>query len=125
MQWETEILSESGVTVLRPRDSVLDDGRPVDLDRVRGHCRELARLGSPGFLLDLSEVEFVDSRGLSVLVLCLMAFTREGARFAVFGANPLVSRLICLTRLDTVLPIYTSLAVALEAAPHDWVAQSS
>lgn len=63
-------------------------------------------------VIDLSDVEFVDSTGLGVLVSVLKMMDAQGA-IAVAGARPTVRRLFEITRLDRVLPLYFDRAEAL------------
>jgi len=55
-------------------------------------------------LIDLGQVEFIDSTGLGVLV-SLMKQMGPGGRIAVVGANAAVRRLFQITRLDTLFVI--------------------
>lgn len=65
-------------------------------------------------LLDLSEVAFVDSTGLGVLVSLLKRMGSDG-RIAVVGANAAVQRLFQITRLDKLFPHHGSHEDALAA----------
>lgn len=51
-------------------------------------------------LVDLSQVSFVDSTGLGVLVALVKRMGQDG-RIAVVGANASVRRLFQITKLDT------------------------
>ena len=59
--------------------------------------------------LDLSDVSFVDSSGLSAMIAAHKHVTASGGRFAVVAppGSPL-TRLMALAGLDQVLPSYTS-----------------
>lgn len=65
-------------------------------------------------VVDLSGVEFMDSTGLGVFVSLLKLMSKEG-RIAVTGARPGVRKLIEVTRLDRLFPLYATLDEA-EAA---------
>ncbi|WGF88295.1 STAS domain-containing protein [Marinivivus vitaminiproducens] len=69
--------------------------------------------GRRRIILDLSEVNFVDSSGLGAIVLCLKQVGRNGA-FVVAGAQGAVARLFKLTRLDKVIRLYPNVAAAAE-----------
>lgn len=57
-------------------------------------------------LLDLSEVTFIDSTGLNVLVAALRSCEQNGCRLELGPHLPAqVSRVFKITGLDTVLPI--------------------
>ncbi|MEQ8768702.1 MAG: STAS domain-containing protein [Planctomycetota bacterium] len=109
MIFDTEYHADWGFTVLRPRTTALGDGGSFESEGIRRRCEELASERPGLYLMDLTAIEYVDSRGLSVLVQCLMVFSKAGSRFAAFGANPLATRLMQLTRLDSVLRVYQDL----------------
>jgi anti-sigma B factor antagonist len=70
-------------------------------------------------VLDLTEVEFIDSTGLSVLLTGLRSVTLRGGRIALAISNPTVLRLFEITRLDSTFDIEPTLGDALQrvAAP--------
>ena len=74
-------------------------------------------------VLDLSDVEFIDSTGLSVLLNALRRVTRAGGRMALVCTNPTVLRLFEITRLDTTFEIVSSREEALRAVRGDEGAQ--
>jgi anti-sigma B factor antagonist len=77
--------------------------------------------GAMQVVLDLSDVEFIDSTGLSVLLNGLRRVTRRGGRMALVCTNPTVMRLFVITRLDSTFRIVGSreAAVAAVRAAHD------
>lgn len=64
-------------------------------------------------VLDLAQVEFVDSSGLGAIV-AAMKQMREGTRLELAALRPNVDKVFRLTRMDTVFPIH----VAAETAVH-------
>ncbi len=70
----------------------------------------------PGrLLLDLSDVEFIDSTGLGGVVSLLKSLGPSGEIWVV-GARPPVRRLFELTRLDRVFQLFATLEDAQAAA---------
>ena len=67
------------------------------------------------FIFDLTGVEEIDSTGANILIHCFMAAQEAGAGLRVAGASAKVARLFKVTRLDTVLPVYPTVAAASEA----------
>jgi anti-sigma B factor antagonist len=63
------------------------------------------------FVFDLSNVEFIDSSGLGILVNCLRKAQKLGGELRVV-ASPRVAGIIKVVRLDQVLPLYTDVAAA-------------
>ena len=75
--------------------------------------------GKTQVVLDLGDVEFIDSTGLSVLLNGLRRVTRRGGRMAIVCSNPTVLRLFVITRLDSTFTIVGSRRAALEAVRED------
>jgi anti-sigma B factor antagonist len=71
--------------------------------------------GAPIVVLDLSDVDFIDSTGLSVLLNGLRRVTRQRGRMVLVANNPTVLRLFEITRLDSTFDIRATRAEALEA----------
>jgi len=65
------------------------------------------------FVFDLLETDFIDSSCLGILVSCLRKAKAAGGELRVV-ASPRVARIIKLVRLDTILPMYTTLSAAYE-----------
>jgi anti-sigma B factor antagonist len=71
--------------------------------------------GCTSLVLDLTDVMFIDSTGLSVLLSALRQVTHAGGSMAVVCSNPTVLRLFEITRLDTTFDIHARLEPALAA----------
>ena len=65
-------------------------------------------------ILDLANVEFIDSTGLGVLVSMLKQMGTNG-RIVIVGASPAVKRLLQITRLDTLFFQCDSMSAAHDA----------
>ena len=66
-------------------------------------------------VLDLTDVMFIDSTGLSVLLNALRRVTRAGGRMAIVCSNPTVLRLFEITRLDGTFDLHAGVEPALAA----------
>ncbi len=66
-------------------------------------------------VLDLTDVVFIDSTGLSVLLNALRRVTRAGGRMAIVCSNPTVLRLFEITHLDTTFDLHAGVEPALAA----------
>ena len=73
--------------------------------------------GHQRLVLDLSQVEFVDSSGLGAIVACLKRLSPEGI-LAIVGVKGTVGKLFALTRMDRVFPIYDTVDAAVEGMSH-------
>ncbi|NUQ80508.1 MAG: STAS domain-containing protein [Bacteroidetes bacterium] len=64
-------------------------------------------------LLDLSEVQFADSSGLSSILVAHRMTTGKGGIFGLVGAQPAVEKLIGISHLDRVLLMYDNMEDAI------------
>lgn len=76
----------------------------------------LAAAAGPGALIvvDLSQVEFIDSTGLSVLVRALARARDEDGALAVVATTERVTKVLRLTGLDAVLAVYETVDAAVQ-----------
>jgi len=65
-----------------------------------------------GVLLDLRQVSFIDSSGIAALVQGLTRARERDLALALVGATEPVLRILRLTRLDAVFPMYDTLEEA-------------
>lgn len=76
--------------------------------------------GRPSLVvLDLERVEFLDSVGLSVIIGGYKRLRHEGARLHLAAPRAIVRRVLDLTRVDTVVPTYDTVADAEASCPSD------
>lgn len=61
-----------------------------------------------GVIIDLSEVPYMDSAGLGVLLGHWSHTQRGGHRYALVGITPRVRTIFEITHTDTVLPIFAT-----------------
>lgn len=71
--------------------------------------------GKRNILLDLSEVQYADSSGLSALLRANSLCAEAGGIFVVFGLSPHVEKLIKITMLDRVFTMLATQQEAIEA----------
>lgn len=70
--------------------------------------------GGPALVvLDLSNVEFIDSSGLGAIVAAMKNMSGE-RRLALAGLTPAVERVFKLTRMDSVFSVFPTLQGALD-----------
>lgn len=69
-------------------------------------------------IVDLSEVTYVDSAGLSALLLAERQQSAHGGDVRLVGANQTVQSLLRLTQLDRVFSMYPTLEEAMNAEEH-------
>lgn len=96
-------------------DIVALAGRLVMADVPQTRQRLLATVeqGNGKLILDLAEVGFMDSSGLSVLVSVLKAARLKNGEVVLLHLNPTIRSLLELTRLQQVFSIFENEAAAL------------
>ncbi len=75
----------------------------------------LAKTGHVCFVINLSDVEFIDSAGLGVMVSALRKVNKKGGDVKLAEPRDSVRMLLELTRLHQVFDIYDGLSDAVEA----------
>lgn len=83
---------------------------------IKQYLANLFDNGSKELLLNLSHVSFMDSAGLSVLLVGKRSADDCNADFSIFGLQGYVNNLIELTHLNRVIPIYVSEEDAIRQA---------
>jgi len=100
---------EAGVTVVSVAADRIDAAAAI---RFKDAMRAAIPEGPRRIVLDLGEVEFIDSSGLGAIVSVMKALG-EGQRLDLAAMQPNVDRVFRLTRMDTVFPIHADLARAV------------
>jgi anti-sigma B factor antagonist len=98
---------------------VLDITGEVKLgDSAEKLSEELAKLLEDsqieGVILNLENINYIDSTGLGELVGYLSRFQDSGKRLKLVNPNQTIVKLLQLTRLDRIFNIYTSEEAALD-----------
>ena len=101
------------VTVAKMTGRLNAASSPEAKDRLKG----LAGEGSSNLLLDLSELSFIDSSGLSALVSGYKAAVEAGGSLKLAGLVPQVREVFALTHLDRVFETFPDVATALASFP--------
>ena len=84
--------------------------------KLREHMRALIEDGRHQIVLDLNDVEFLDSTGLGVVVGIYHRLRTVGGSLVLVGANERVRRVFHITKLTSIFTLYPTLDAALEAA---------
>jgi anti-sigma B factor antagonist len=99
-----------GVTVLDLSGRITLGEGSVQL---RDAIRDLIGKGQKSILLNLSEVNYIDSSGLGELVSAYTTARNQGAALKLLGLSKKVNDLLQLTKLYTVFDIYDDEASAI------------
>jgi anti-sigma B factor antagonist len=101
------------------KTTILDISGDIDL----AHSSEVRRIvltefrekRTPRVILNLLEVNYIDSSGVASLVEGLKASRDVGSRLILFGLSPIAHEVLQLSRLLTIFEIYDTEEKALEA----------
>jgi len=85
-----------GVLLVRPLEKRIDSG---NASLFKSQMVDFIFQDYLHIVLDMSEVEFMDSSGLSALLSTFKTISRKG-RLAMFGVGANVGKLFSITRLD-------------------------
>ena len=99
----------------------LDDDRTVTFQfthldyrntpEVKKALLEIVTKDHPQVLLNLQQVDFIDSTGLGLLLFIKRHCDSLNGKVALTGLKPYVSNLVCITNLHRAIPVY-------QAAPY-------
>ena len=64
-------------------------------------------------VLDLSELNYVDSMGVGILVMCSGKMTRAGGELRMASLQPRIAELMKITKLDQIFLLYPTAAAAI------------
>ncbi|MEU3838798.1 STAS domain-containing protein [Streptomyces sp. NPDC028635] len=92
---------------------------------LRAQAWTVVEQGTPHLVLDLAQVDYVDSTGLSTLIVLLQAAQEAGGSLRVASVPDRLMRMVTLTGISTLLPIHDTVADALAALAADGDADSA
>lgn len=112
---EIELMGATAVATLTVTELSRDHGAEL----LAGLLDELASSGATHFVLDIQNVQFMDSTCLGCLVEALNRLAATGGRIALVNADHSVAYLFRMTRLDRVFPVCTDVMAALKAVERE------
>lgn len=102
----------------RPKAGVLRPSGPIDfrnVDALRQAVDGGRRRGLRTVVVDLSEVRYINSLGLSALISLADALAAGGGELRLAAATPKVKIVFDLMGLEAALPLYGTVSAALKA----------
>lgn len=103
---------EGSVLIVRPLEQALD---AYAAPGFRERMGELIQQGNHAIVLDLGDVNFLDSTGLGAIVSSLKRLDGRGV-MVICGVHDMVMEVFRLTRMDRVFPIAGTVDEALTVA---------
>lgn len=105
------------LTILRVSGRLVADPAAADLEKFRRAIDDAAA-GAVDLAIDLCEIQAVDSEGIGELARALGRVSRRGGRMALIAPSPAVSRILAVTKLDTVFHVLSSERAAIDVLVH-------
>lgn len=99
-----------GFQIIKVQDKRIDAAAAIQF---KDNFRALSAEHDGAVVLDLSEVDFVDSSGLGAIV-AAMKFLGSERALHLAGLTPIVSKVFALTRMERVFKIFPSPLDALK-----------
>lgn len=99
-------------TIFKPKETRLDS---IVASELKAEFLILAQPDVEKLIIDLSDVEYIDSAGLSALLLARRQMSAHDSDVRLVGVRPEVRSLLSLTQLDRVFGIYETTEEALNA----------
>jgi anti-anti-sigma factor len=100
---------ESGVAVVTISGRLAMGGETERLDAT---VKSLLQKDQKQFVLDITALDYADSSGIGMLVSCLTNVKKAGGDLKLAGANPRIRRIFAMTGVDTMMPMFATLADA-------------
>ena len=82
---------------------------------VRERITQLAAAGKHNIVVDLGGVEYIDSTGLGILVICFTSLKKQGGALKLVNPNKRNVELLLLTKLHTVFEVFTEVQDAVNS----------
>ncbi len=85
-----------------------------DCQQIESLVDELVRGKQTRIVFDVSKVKYMDSSGVGILVMCSGKIKGAGGELRLAGATGVVDQTLKLTRMSLIVPVYATLAEALD-----------
>lgn len=109
MKYESR--EKEGTVILTPKGKMTAG---ADLEKLHDKIKELVRIGARRLVIDLGEVEMMDSRGLGILVAALTSLRNVKGELKLARITNKIESLLVITHLSAVFKTYGSVEEALK-----------
>lgn len=82
---------------------------------VRERVAQLAAAGKHNVVVDLAAVDYIDSTGLGILVICFTSLKKQGGALKLVNPNKRNVELLLLTKLHTVFEVFLEVQDAVNS----------
>jgi anti-sigma B factor antagonist len=84
-------------------------------NQVRERISQLAAAGKYNVVVDLGSVDYIDSTGLGILVICFTSLKKQGGALKLVNPNKRNVELLLLTKLHTVFEVFNEVQDAVNS----------
>ena len=106
----TEVIGD--VIVVGVKGKLMGTG---DTDECHKRVKQFIAEGHIKAIVDLTQVEWVNSRGLGMLIACFTSCRNNGGDMKIVGASAKTKSLLQMTRLSTVFEMYDTVDQAIKS----------
>jgi anti-anti-sigma factor len=103
---------ESGVSVITISGRLALGG---ETEKLEAAVSALVASDQKKVVLDITALDYIDSSGIGMLVSCLTKVKKAGGDFKLVGANARIRRIFAMTGVETMMPMFATLAEATAA----------
>ena len=82
---------------------------------LKDRVKDCAKSGQTRLVIDMAEVDFVDSSGLGTLVACLRSVNKVGGDIRIAGLQDRVRAVFELIRLHQIFEVFDSISTAADS----------
>jgi anti-sigma B factor antagonist len=86
----------------------------LECQEVEWQVEDLLKEHEKKIIFDFSELKYLDSTGVGILVMCSGKVKQAGGELRVFGAQGIVEQTLKMTRVDQILTLYATVEEAAE-----------
>lgn len=83
-----------------------------DSQKIEWGLAELLKQNQRKIIFDLTDVNYLDSSGVGILVMCHARLKKAGASLRLVGAHGMVEEVLTITSVNTIVPLYCTTAEA-------------
>jgi anti-anti-sigma factor len=91
------------------------EGRLDTATAAEAEATLIGMLAAPGMVLDMTQVRYVSSAGLRILLKLAKEAKAKGAAYSLVGLQPAVREVFEISGFDKIIPSYATLAEAVAA----------
>lgn len=103
---------KEGVVIITPKGKMTAG---PELEKLHDKIKELVRIGARKMVIDLGEVELMDSRGLGILVAAFTSLRNVKGELKLARITNKIQSLLVITQLSTVFKTFGSVDEALKS----------